>query len=89
VLGADLRVPTLDGSVTLRVPPGTPSGRKLRARGKGVVRKDGKAGDLIVTLEVVVPTAVSADAREALESFASRTPGAGREHIDARVRRFG
>ncbi len=89
VLGTDLRVPTLDGSVTLRVPPGTPSGRKLRARGKGVMRKDGKAGDLIVTLDVVVPAAVSAEARAALETFASRTPGAGREHIEARARRFG
>jgi molecular chaperone DnaJ len=88
VLGTDLRVPTLDGAVTLRVPPGTPSGRKLRARGKGVARKDGHAGDLIVTLEVVVPAGVSAEAREALEVFASRTPGAGREHLDARVRRF-
>ena len=55
VLGTDLRVPTLDGAVTLRVPPGTPSGRMLRARGKGVVRRDGQAGDLLVTLDVVVP----------------------------------
>ena len=55
VLGTDLRVPTLDGAVTLRVPPGTPSGRTLRARGKGVVRRDGQAGDLLVTVEVVVP----------------------------------
>ncbi|MEU8658175.1 molecular chaperone DnaJ, partial [Actinoplanes philippinensis] len=38
VLGADLKVPTLDGPVTLRVPPGTPGGRKLRARGKGAGR---------------------------------------------------
>ncbi len=89
VLGTDLRVPTLDGAVTLRVPPGTPSGRKLRARGKGVVRKDGKAGDLIVTLDVVVPANLSAEAREALEAFARRSPTAGREHLDARVRRFG
>ncbi len=89
VLGADLRVPTLDGAVTLRVPPGTPSGRKLRARGKGVVRKDGRAGDLIVTLDVVVPAAVSPEARDALEAFAKVTPSAGREHLDARVRRFG
>ncbi len=89
VLGTDLRVPTLDGSVTLRVPPGTPSGRTLRARGKGVVRRDGQAGDLLVTVEVVVPSAVSDDAREALQQFATRTPAAGREHLDARLRRFG
>jgi molecular chaperone DnaJ len=89
VLGTDLKVPTLDGTVTLRVPPGTPSGRVLRARGKGVVRKDGRAGDLLVTLDVVVPAAVSDEARAALEAFAEQTPPAAREHLDARVRRVG
>ncbi|QDY05852.1 molecular chaperone DnaJ [Micromonospora sp. HM134] len=89
VLGTDLRVPTLDGAVTLRVPPGTPSGRVLRARGKGVVRRDGRAGDLLVTLDVVVPATVSDEARAALESFAGATPPAAREHLDARVRRVG
>ncbi|MFI2648683.1 MULTISPECIES: molecular chaperone DnaJ [Micromonospora] len=88
VLGTDLRVPTLDGTVTLRVPPGTPSGRVLRARGKGVVRKDGRAGDLLVTLDVVVPAKLSDEARAALETFAEQTPPAAREHLDARVRRF-
>jgi molecular chaperone DnaJ len=87
VLGTDLRVPTLDSSVTLRVPPGTPSGRTLRARGKGVVRRNGEAGDLLVTVEVVVPPAVPDEAREALERFAKLTPGPGRERIEARLRR--
>ena len=89
VLGADLRVPTLDGPVTLRVPPGTPSGRKLRARGKGVPRKNGPAGDLIVTVEVQVPDGVTGEARDALERFAKLTPPAGRERLEARVRRGG
>jgi len=88
VLGTDLRVPTMDAAVTLRVPPGTPSGRTLRARGKGVVRRGGQAGDLLVTVEIAVPEQVSADARKALEAFAAETPAAGREHLDARVRRF-
>ncbi|MEW1586568.1 molecular chaperone DnaJ [Micromonospora vinacea] len=87
VLGTDLRVPTFDSAVTLRVPPGTPSGRVLRARGKGVVRRDGQAGDLLVTLDVVVPARLSDEARTALESFAEQTPPAAREHLDARVRR--
>ncbi|WP_027660551.1 molecular chaperone DnaJ [Salinispora fenicalii] len=87
VLGTDLRVPTFDGAVTLRVPPGTPSGRVLRARGKGVVRTDGRAGDLLVTLEVVVPAKLSEEARAALETFVAQTPPAAREHLDARVRR--
>jgi molecular chaperone DnaJ len=89
VLGTDLRVPTLDNPVTLRVPPGTPSGRKLRARGKGVARKDGKSGDLIVTVEVQVPDGVTGEARDALEQFAKLTPPPGRERLDARVRRAG
>jgi molecular chaperone DnaJ len=89
VLGTDLRVPTLDTPVTLRVPPGTPSGRKLRARGKGVQRRDGQAGDLIVTVEVQVPSAVSDEARDALEQFAKLTPPAGRERLETRLRRFG
>ncbi|MFJ8578918.1 molecular chaperone DnaJ [Micromonospora sp. NPDC093277] len=88
VLGTDLRVPTLDGTVTLRVPAGTPSGRVLRARGKGVVRKDGRAGDLLVTLDVAVPAKLSDEARSALEAFTEHTPPAAREHLDARVRRF-
>ncbi|MFD0819693.1 molecular chaperone DnaJ [Micromonospora zhanjiangensis] len=88
VLGTDLRVPTMDGAVTLRVPPGTPSGRTLRARGKGVARRDGEPGDLLVTVEVTVPGRLSAEARETLEAFAAQTPGADREHLDARVRRF-
>ncbi|GAB3853690.1 molecular chaperone DnaJ [Micromonospora andamanensis] len=89
VLGTDLRVPTLDGAVTLRVPPGTPSGRILRARGKGVSRRDGQSGDLLVTLDVVVPARISDEARAALETFAEQTSPAAREHLDARVRRFG
>ncbi|GAA0564421.1 molecular chaperone DnaJ [Paractinoplanes ferrugineus] len=89
VLGADLRVPTLDGPVTMRVPPGTPSGRKLRARGKGVARKDGLPGDLIVTVEVQVPDSVTGEARDALERFAKLTPPAGRDRLEARVRRGG
>ncbi|WP_320067253.1 molecular chaperone DnaJ [Micromonospora sp. RTGN7] len=88
VLGTDLRVPTLDGTVTLRVPPGTPGGRVLRARGKGVVRRDGQAGDLLVMLDVVVPARVTDEARAALEAFAEQTPPAAREHLDAKVRRF-
>jgi molecular chaperone DnaJ len=89
VLGTDLRVPTLDTPVTLRVPPGTPSGRKLRARGKGVARKNGAAGDLIVTVEVQVPDGVTGEARDALERFSKLTPPAGRERLEARVRRAG
>jgi molecular chaperone DnaJ len=88
VLGTDLRVPTLDGQVTLRVPPGTPSGRKLRARGKGVQKRNGEAGDLIVTVDVQVPAGVTDEARDALEQFAKLTPPVDRRRIEARLRRY-
>ncbi len=87
VIGVDLRVPTLDGSVTLRVPPGTPSGRTLRVRGKGVARRDKTVGDLLVTVDIAVPKDLSMDARKALEEFAASTPPAPREHIEGRLDR--
>ncbi|MCB5163484.1 molecular chaperone DnaJ [Streptomyces bambusae] len=75
-LGAEVRVPTLGGpAVTLKLPPGTPNGRTMRARGKGAVRKDGTRGDLLVTVEVAVPTELSDKAREALENYRAATAG--------------
>lgn len=69
VLGTTLTVPTLTGSVRLRVAPGTASGRKLRVKGAGVKRRD-VSGDLIVTVEVAVPQKLSAEAADALAAFA-------------------
>jgi molecular chaperone DnaJ len=68
-LGTTLRVPTLDGAVSLKVSPGTPSGRTLRVRGRGVAAKR-RTGDLLVTVEVAVPQKLSHEAAEALEKFA-------------------
>jgi molecular chaperone DnaJ len=87
VFGTDLRVPTLDGSVTLRVAPGTPSGRTLRVRGRGVARRDGTIGDLLVTIEVDVPAQLSPEARKALEEFTAYSPPPARNAIDEMVRR--
>jgi molecular chaperone DnaJ len=87
VLGVDLRVPTLDGAVTVRVPPGTPSGRTLRVRGKGVPGRNGPGGDLLVTVDVTVPKTLSEEARAALEKFATQVPPAPREHIETVARR--
>ncbi|NKE55613.1 molecular chaperone DnaJ [Lentzea sp. PSKA42] len=72
-LGTTLTVPTLDGKVTLKVPAGTASGRVLRARGKGITKRDGTAGDLLITLEVAVPNNLSSEARKALEGYADVT----------------
>ena len=72
-LGTQVKVPTLDGPVTVKVPSGTSSGQTLRVRGRGVKRKDGGAGDLLVTVNVAVPQRLSGDAREALEKYAAAT----------------
>ncbi|MFP8960728.1 molecular chaperone DnaJ [Streptomyces nanhaiensis] len=75
-LGGEIKVPTLGGPpVTLRLPAGTPSGRTMRARGKGAVRKDGTRGDLLVTMEVTVPRELSDKARDLLESYRDATAG--------------
>ena len=75
-LGADIKVPTLLGApVTVKVPPGTPSGRTFRVRGRGANRKDGTPGDLLVTVDVQVPAALSDEARAAVEAFRSATAG--------------
>ena len=72
-LGATITVPTLDGKVSLRVPPGTASGRTLRVRGKGITRANGTAGDLLATVQVVVPSQLNAEARKALQAYAAAT----------------
>ncbi len=73
VLGTEIEVPTPDGGrVRLKVPAGTPSGRTLRARGRGVVTAK-KTGDLLVTLQVAVPQRVDSKAKEALQAFAEAT----------------
>jgi len=81
VLGTTVTVPTLAGPVTVKVPAGTASGRTLRVRGKGVHRKDGSAGDLMVTVEVAVPAKVSKEAREALKAYEAASPGDPRAHL--------
>ncbi|HEX3732486.1 MAG TPA: DnaJ C-terminal domain-containing protein, partial [Mycobacteriales bacterium] len=77
-LGTEIEVPTLSGSVTLRVPAGTPSGRTLRVRGKGISRADGRGGDLLVTIEVAVPKKLSRQAREALRAYETVAPDSPR-----------
>ncbi|GAB6899788.1 DnaJ C-terminal domain-containing protein [Kineosporia succinea] len=75
VFGTEIEVPTPDGArVKLKVPAGTPSGRTLRARGRGV-KTAKRTGDLLVTLQVAVPQRVDSKAREALNTFAEATAG--------------
>ena len=82
VLGATITVPTLDGPVTLRVPPGTPSGQTLRVRGRGVPASGrDKVGDLLVTVEVAVPRDLSDEQRAAVEALERAGSGDVREHF--------
>jgi molecular chaperone DnaJ len=68
-LGANVEVPRLNGAVTLKVPPGTASGRTFRLRGKGAPRRGGGHGDLLVTVQVEVPSRLSKQERELLKQF--------------------
>ena len=76
VLGTKVSVPTLDGPVTVTIPPGTSSGAKLRVRGRGLDKGTGAddKGDQIVQVRVVVPKDLDADDRSAVEAMAAKHP---------------
>jgi molecular chaperone DnaJ len=74
-LGTTITVPTLEGKVSLKVPPGTASGRVLRVRGKGIAKRDGSQGDLLVTLQAAIPAKMDDKAREALQAYAESMAG--------------
>ena len=68
VLGADVRVPTLDGPVTLTVPPGTQTGTQLRLKGKGLpIQGKSTKGDLYFNVNIVIPTGISETEKEAFQ----------------------
>ena len=70
-LGADIKVPTLDGQVTMKVPEGTQPGKVLRLKGKGIPSlRGGGRGDQLVRIKVVVPTKLSDKQKDALRKFA-------------------
>ncbi|MFJ2504187.1 DnaJ C-terminal domain-containing protein [Microbacterium sp. AGC62] len=87
-LGATIEVPTLGGDVVkLRVAPGTPSGRVLRVKGRGVATSKG-TGDLLAELQVAVPTHLDDAAREALQKFQELEPEENpRAELMAKARR--
>ena len=86
-LGATIEVPTLGGDpVKLRVAPGTPSGRVLRVKGRGVQTAKG-TGDLLAVVQVAVPSHLSAEAQDALKAFAEKLPDENpREELLAKAR---
>lgn len=76
--GAKVKVPTVDGHITVKIPPRTQSGTVLRVRGKGVVRKSHEPGDLYVRFVVQVPTHESAELADLLARV--------EQHFEAPVR---
>ncbi|MFT7475671.1 MAG: molecular chaperone DnaJ [Verrucomicrobiales bacterium] len=71
VLGADIKVPTMSSTtVTVRIPAGTPSGKVFRVRGRGV-KTSGGTGDLLATLNVDIPTELSAAERDLIEKLSN------------------
>jgi molecular chaperone DnaJ len=80
-LGADITVPSLSEPVTLRIPPGTPSGKTFRVRGRGV-QQGGQTGDLLVTVEVDVPRELDERQRNAVEHLAEVSGASPRQHLE-------
>ena len=73
-LGAAIELPLLSGTVSLRVPPGTGSGKKLRASGKGITDARGDSGDFLAVLSVVAPDQLSEEDTRHLEELGTRLP---------------
>ncbi|GAB2497893.1 Chaperone protein DnaJ [Corynebacterium atrinae] len=76
-LGDTISVPTLDAPVKVKVPAGTPNGRTLRVRGRGIPKRGDSAGDLLVTVEVAVPKNLDAAANSALRTYAQAEKSSG------------
>jgi molecular chaperone DnaJ len=80
-LGTKIEVPTLDGNVKLKIPAGTPTGKTFRVRNRGISPEGGKPGDLLVTVQVAVPSKVSKEERRLLEQLASMETEDVRSHL--------
>jgi curved DNA-binding protein len=78
-LGAEADVPTLNGGVRVRIPPGSSSGRRIRLRGKGLTQSGGGRGDLLAEIRIVVPEQLSERERELFEQLAEVSPFRPRE----------
>lgn len=79
MLGTKTTVPTLDGPVTLTVPPGTSSGAKLRIKGRGIERS-GEKGDELVAVKVIVPKELDEEGRKLVQKLAEKFPVNAREN---------
>jgi curved DNA-binding protein len=69
VLGGDIEVPTLDGLVKMKLPPGVTSGKRLRLANKGYPTGNGDRGDQLVEIQVLIPKEISEEERELYEKL--------------------
>jgi molecular chaperone DnaJ len=69
MLGARIEVPTLDGGVKLKVPPGTQAGQRLRVSGRGAPTATGGRGDLVVEVKLVLPDSVDERSKDLMREF--------------------
>jgi DnaJ-class molecular chaperone len=74
VFGTSLEVPTLTGRATLKVPPRTPGGRKLRLRGAGIEDTRAKKGDLMAVMRIAIPDELTDEQLEALANLRGKLP---------------
>ena len=79
-LGAEVEVPTLNGTVRMKVPAGTPNGKTFRLKGKGAPRRGG-LGDLLVTTRVEVPQRLSKGEKELLKQLQEQEKGSPRRGL--------
>lgn len=86
-LGAKIEVPTLEGSVTVKIPAGTQDGKKLRVKGKGAPRPKGGRGDLHVIVRVEIPQKLNRHEKELLEKFAEAHKDSPRRHLEDYVQK--
>ncbi len=80
-MGAQIPVPTMDGTVTLKIPAGTQSGQTFRLSGRGIQPKSGNAGDELVTIKVAVPKELNERETELIEELAALRPDDVRSHL--------
>ena len=88
-LGAKVEVPTLNGPMTVRIPPGTGSGKKLRVRGQGIpvahAEDASAAGDLLLDVQIVLPPVRDERSKALLKEFSALNPVDVRAHLFDRM----
>jgi molecular chaperone DnaJ len=80
-LGAKVEVPTLEGTATIRIPPGTQTGQRFRLTGRGVPSRGGARGDLYAVATITVPEVVEESSKDLLRSFAEKNPESPRDRF--------